>query len=143
MPRLVRRTPLIERIKSYLDPYDFLLWLSEELNDDLYDEVLKAWAVPIGVGLNFLFIVARGASKPGESRDRDDVFGDYEGKRGSGWFSWLVSGNKIPMASSSVADNLQWRTGWLPRPSTHTAVLSQCLLYLLPETTLSSFRTAR
>lgn len=89
MPRLVRRAPLSERLKAYLDPYDFLLWLSEELNDDTYDEWLQAWATPLGVALNFLFVLARGASKTGGSRGRDDVFGDAD-SNSSGWFSWLV-----------------------------------------------------
>lgn len=87
MPRLVRRTPLSERIKAYLDPYDFFLWLSEELNDDAYDEWLKDWATPIGIGLNILFILARGASRPRQGRGRNDVFGEDEG---SGWFGWFV-----------------------------------------------------
>lgn len=88
MPRLVRRAPLIDRIKAYLDPYDFLLWIAEELNDDAYDEWLKVWATPIGIGLNIVFILARGASKPGSGND--DVFGD-DGSKGSGWFEWMVS----------------------------------------------------
>jgi hypothetical protein len=91
MPPLVRRRPLLERIQAYLDPWDFLLWLSEELNDDAYEDLLNTWATPIGIALNFLFIIARGASKPGDLRGSDDVFGDIEGKRGSGWFAWLVS----------------------------------------------------
>jgi len=78
-------------MKAYLDPGDFLLWLSEELNDDAYDDWLKAWATPLGIGMNILFILARGASKQGAPRGRDDVFGDFDGKRGSGWFAWLVS----------------------------------------------------
>ena len=90
MPRLIRRTPLSERIKAYLDPHDLLLWLSEELNDDAYDDWLNEWATPIGIGLNILFILARGASKSGQSRGRDDVFGDIEGRSGSGWFAWAV-----------------------------------------------------
>ena len=90
MPRLVRRAPLSERIKAYLDPGDLLLWLSEELNDDAYDEWLKDWATPIGICLNILFILARGASKPGSGRGVDDVFGDIDGRSGSGWFSWFV-----------------------------------------------------
>lgn len=90
MPRLVRRAPLSERIKAYLDPYDFLLWLSEELNDDTYDEWFKDWATSVGVGLNIVFILARGASKPGASRGGDDVFGDADERSGRGWFSWLV-----------------------------------------------------
>lgn len=90
MPRLVRQAPLTERIKAYLDPYDLLLWLSEELNDDAYEEWLKEWATPIGIGLNVVFVLARGASKTNASVIQDDVFGDADGS-GSGWFTWFVS----------------------------------------------------
>ncbi|KAK5740293.1 hypothetical protein LTR17_004794 [Elasticomyces elasticus] len=91
MPRLVRRAPLLERLKASLDPYDFLLWLSEELNDDTYQEWLKDWATPLGITLNIVFILARGASKAAQPRSRDDVFGDADGSRGSGWFVWLAA----------------------------------------------------
>ena len=91
MPRLVRRAPLSERLKAYLDPYDLLLWLSEELNDDAYDELLISWATTIGIGLNFFFILARGASRPGGGRGRDDVFGDVGETAGSGWFAWFAA----------------------------------------------------
>jgi hypothetical protein len=91
MPPLVRRRPLFERMQAYLDPWDFLLWLSEELNDDAHEELLNNWATPIGIALNFVFIIARGASKSGDSRGSDDVFGDIDGKSRSGWFAWLVS----------------------------------------------------
>jgi len=90
MPRLIRRTPLSERVKAYLDPYDFLLWLAEEINDDAYDDLLKAWATPIGLGLNFAFVLARGASSSGQSRRSDDVFGDVDSRTGSGWLAWFV-----------------------------------------------------
>ncbi|KAI7570185.1 hypothetical protein KC343_g197 [Hortaea werneckii] len=90
MPPLIRRAPLSERLKAYLDPYDLLLWLSEELDDDTYDEFLQSWATPVGVVMNIVFILARGASKTGTSKGRDDVFGDTEGS-GSGWFSWLAT----------------------------------------------------
>ena len=85
--RLIRRDPLSKRLREYLDPYDFLLWLSELVNDDTYDEWLNTWAVPIGVALNILFILARGASKRG-SGGGDDVFGDLDG--GGSTFAWLV-----------------------------------------------------
>lgn len=91
MPPLVRRRPLLERITTYLDPWDFLLWLSEELNDDAHEDLLNSWAIPIGIALNSLFIITRGASTNSDSRGSDDVFGDIEGKKGSGWFAWLVS----------------------------------------------------
>ena len=90
MPRLVRRTPLNERLKAHLDPYDLLLWLSEVWNNDALEEWLKTWATPIGIGLNILYVLARGASRPGQNRDRGDVFGDIDGRGGSGWFAWFV-----------------------------------------------------
>lgn len=90
MPPLIRRRPLLERITAHLDPYDFLLWLSEELNDDSYDEILNEWATTIGIAVNLVFILARGASKSGSSRGGDDVFGDHDGTRGGAWVPWLV-----------------------------------------------------
>ena len=90
MPRLVRRAPLSERIKASLDPSDLLLWLAEELNDERYDEWLNEWATAIGIALNIVFILARGASRSGRGAARDDVFGDA-GEGGSGWFAWVVS----------------------------------------------------
>jgi hypothetical protein len=91
MPPRIRRAPLLDRIKANLDPYDFLLWLWEELNDDIYDEWIKIWATPIALGLNILFIIARGASRPSWSSGADDVFGDLDGRKGSGWIAWFVS----------------------------------------------------
>lgn len=86
MPRLVRRRPLGERIKAYLNPLDVLLWLSEELDSSDWDQWQKDWATSIGVGLNFVFLIARANSGP-STRRGDDVFGDDEGYS---WWSWLV-----------------------------------------------------
>lgn len=88
MPRLVRRQPLLERIKSYLDPYDFLIWLSEQLDSSALEEVEKDWTIPIGVILNLVFLIARANSR-GISKAYDDVFADDEGA--STFLSWLVS----------------------------------------------------
>jgi hypothetical protein len=88
MPRLVRRTPLAERIKGYLNPADFLLWLSEELESHGWDQLEKEWAIPIGFGLNLIFLIARANSRGG-SGSYDDVFGDVKSE--AGWFNWLVS----------------------------------------------------
>jgi hypothetical protein len=87
MPRLIRRQPLVERIKAYLNPADFLLWLSEELESHGWDQLEKEWAIPIGLLLNLTFLVAR-ANSYGTTGSYDDVFGDS--KNGAGWFSWLV-----------------------------------------------------
>jgi len=89
MPPLVRRRPLIERLKAWLDPLDLLLWLAEELNDDAYEHWLQLWSTPIGLALNIVFILATGASRRARGRGSDDVFGD-EYRSGTGWFAWLV-----------------------------------------------------
>lgn len=84
MPRLVRRRPLLERVKAYLNPFDFLLWLSEEIETRDWDD--QRFANPLGAALNFIFMLARANSGPNRSSG-DDVFGD---SGGSGWFSWFV-----------------------------------------------------
>lgn len=86
MPRLVRRRPLLERIKSFLNPLDFLLWLSEELDTSDWDNCEKEWALPFGIGLNVLFLIARANSQHG-SKAHDDVFGEDSG---GSWIGWLV-----------------------------------------------------
>lgn len=88
-PRLVRRAPLTERIQAWLNPADWLIWLSEELNGGDWEEFIEQWAATIGVLLNIVFMVACANSiseDPG-----DDVFGDYFERRGSGWLAWLAT----------------------------------------------------
>ncbi|KAL4783660.1 hypothetical protein BJX76DRAFT_348436 [Aspergillus varians] len=88
MPRLVRRQPLAERIKSYLNPLDFLLWLSEEIDAHDWDQFEKNWATTLGVTLNIVFMIARANSRPTGSEAADDVFGEED--RAS-LLSWLAS----------------------------------------------------
>ncbi|KAI5463159.1 hypothetical protein BGZ63DRAFT_353235 [Mariannaea sp. PMI_226] len=83
MPRLVRRQPLSERILSALNPMDFLLWLSEELETRDWDSTSAG--TQLGLGLNFLFMVARANSS--SSSPSDDVFTDEDG---SGWLSFFI-----------------------------------------------------
>ncbi|OAL32586.1 hypothetical protein AYO20_07896 [Fonsecaea nubica] len=87
MPKFVRRQPLAERIKGYLNPYDFLLWLSEELESNGWDQLEKEWAAPIGIALNVIFVIARANSKS-KSTSYDDVFGDIPGVA---WTTWLAT----------------------------------------------------
>lgn len=91
MPRLVRRRPLSERIKSWLDPWDGLLWILEELNSSDWEEFTDSWASPIGVAVNLIFIISRANSGGNEPSGYSDVFADLETKHGSGWFRWFVS----------------------------------------------------
>ncbi|KAI1105839.1 hypothetical protein F4804DRAFT_97850 [Jackrogersella minutella] len=83
MPRLVRRRPLMERVKAMLNPMDFLLWLSEEI--ETRDWNSKLVGTQMGVVMNFVFLLARANS--GGSRAVDPVFD--EGTV-SGWFTFLV-----------------------------------------------------
>ncbi|KAJ5124050.1 uncharacterized protein N7515_007875 [Penicillium bovifimosum] len=101
MPRLVRRRPLTERILSHLNPYDFLLWLSEEFEGGDWDQLEKDWALPIGIALNVVFLVARANSRAGGSKAFDDVFGDDEG---TSLLGWLASFTVHLMALASTAN---------------------------------------
>jgi hypothetical protein len=87
-PRLVRRRPLTKRILEKLNPLDFLLWLSEELNSDEWQDTLREWSTIIGFTLNFIFLLARANSTP--TSNGDDVFADYDSRIGSGWLAWFV-----------------------------------------------------
>jgi hypothetical protein len=86
MPRLIRRRPLGERIKAYLNPLDFLLWLSEELDTTDWDRWEKDWAIPLGVTLNAIFLTARAKSRR-TNLDYDDVFGETGN---ASWWEWFV-----------------------------------------------------
>lgn len=88
MPRLVRRKPLGERLKAMLNPMDFLLWLSEELETRDWDS--KIVGTQIGLALNFTFLLARANS--GISTSSDDIFRD---ETSSGWFAFLVRSRSL------------------------------------------------
>lgn len=86
MPRLIRRRPLLERIKDHLNPRDNLLWLSEWIETSDWDS--KKSAAPIAVGLHIIFLIARANTGRSGTKGGDDVFGDdYSG---TGWLSYIV-----------------------------------------------------
>ena len=120
MPKYVRREPLLDRVKAYLNPFDFLLWLSEEL--DGWDQLEKEWAVPIGVAANLAFLVARANSK-NTNRSYDDVFGET---RGAGWTSMVVG-----TVSSSINNGLTCCAVLFRRSFLDSIVFSQRCLHLL------------
>lgn len=86
MPRLVRRKPLLDRIKDYLNPGDFLLWLSEEFETREWDS--KQFGAPIALGLHVVFLIARANSGSSRNSGHDDVFGDASS--GSSWLTYIV-----------------------------------------------------
>lgn len=81
--RMVRRQPLSDKIKAWLNPFDFLLWLSEEIETRDWDS--KHVGTQLGLTANFLFLIARANS--GRSSKSDDVFGETNG---SGWGSFFI-----------------------------------------------------
>ncbi|CCT65038.1 uncharacterized protein FFB20_03352 [Fusarium fujikuroi] len=83
MPRLVRRQPLRERIMAAINPMDFLLWLSEELETRDWDSA--SVGTQMGLAMNFVFLLARANS--GSSSPSDDIFSD---ETSSGWLSFLI-----------------------------------------------------
>ncbi|OAL48122.1 hypothetical protein IQ07DRAFT_589589 [Pyrenochaeta sp. DS3sAY3a] len=104
MPRLVRRAPLVERIKAYIDPSDWLIWISEELNSSDWDEFAASYALYLGTGANLLFLVAQANSGASTSLDDDGVFKDLSGP---GWTKWLMNLLVLVLASASFGN------GWL------------------------------
>ena len=82
--RLVRRRPLSERIQSILNPMEFYLWLSEEIQTFDWDS--KAFGTRFGLAASFVFLLARANS--GGRHAIDDVFGDAPT---SSWVSAIVS----------------------------------------------------
>jgi hypothetical protein len=95
MPRLVRRKPFIERMKAILNPMDFLLWLSEEMETRDWDSQLVG--TQIGLALNFVFLLARANSGPSSSSG-DDIFGDDSG---GSWLRFVVSSKNALSFSKS------------------------------------------
>ncbi|KAF4126482.1 Protein of unknown function (DUF2418) [Geosmithia morbida] len=85
MPRLVRRKPLVERLMAMLNPMDFLLWLSEEM--ETWDWESKLSGTQLGIMLNFLFLIAR-ANSGSSASSGDDIFSD-DGR--SGWLAFLIN----------------------------------------------------
>ncbi|TVY52058.1 Meiotically up-regulated gene 154 protein [Lachnellula cervina] len=86
MPRLIRRKPLIERVKDFINPADFLLWLSEEVETRDWDS--KHFATPLALGLHIVLLIAR-ANSGRSTSGADDVFGeDYSS---TGWLSYIAS----------------------------------------------------
>lgn len=88
MPRLVRRRPLLERIRAWLNPLDFLLWLSKEFDSSDWEQWQKDWSKTIGLVLNITFLVARANAGSRSRRRGDDVFGDDDSY--TGFTAWLV-----------------------------------------------------
>ncbi|KAK7927135.1 hypothetical protein PG985_004133 [Apiospora marii] len=81
--RLVRKRPLMERVKASLNVMDLLLWLSEEI--ETRDWSSNVVGTQLGLAFNFAFLIARANS--GRKSTADDVFSD---EVDSGWLAVLI-----------------------------------------------------
>jgi hypothetical protein len=82
--RLVRRRSFKERLQAFMNPMDFYLWLSEEIQTLDWDS--KTFGTRFGLAANFIFLLARANSNGRKSAD--DVFGDAPA---SSWVTVVVS----------------------------------------------------
>lgn len=87
--RLVRRRPLMERLKTFFDPWDYLLWLSEEIETRNFGS--KTLGTQLGLALNFAFILARVYGSSSAGGDSDDIFSDSDSSGSTGWLAYFVS----------------------------------------------------
>ena len=132
--RLVRRAPLVSRIKAYLDPVDFLIWLSEELNSNSLEDTFKQWAAPIGLALNVIFMIARANVQ--ETEPGYDVFADAYERQGSGWLAWFVS--RARSLTDSYPIQLTIEVVIHRTPAQHR-LIEQRFLHFLADPALSTF----
>ncbi|RKU47502.1 hypothetical protein DL546_003169 [Coniochaeta pulveracea] len=93
--RRVRQQPLIERLKAWLNPLDFLLYISEEIETRDWDS--KNVGTQLGLAANFLFLLMR--ANAGRSSEGDDVFGE---SRTSYWSTYLVQPAVWILMSASI-----------------------------------------
>jgi hypothetical protein len=85
--RVVRRAPLIDRVRALLNPAELALWAWEEIVSHDWEEFDRRWSTVLGLGLNLVFAFARINSAA--TTNGDDIFEDYS--RGpSGAFAWMV-----------------------------------------------------
>lgn len=86
----------MERVKTLLNPMDFLLWLSEEV--ETHDWSSKTVGTQLGLAMNFAFLIARANS--GGARAADPVFDD--GSSSAGWLAYVVSWRRMEMATTTI-----------------------------------------
>jgi hypothetical protein len=133
--RVVRRAPFSERVKSWFNIADMLLWLSEELNSRDWEEFDRRWSNSMGIALNLIFIFLRANSTPSSSGD--DIFEDYH-RKPSGLFASLVcTAKSIPDHQLTIAVIV-----FTPQPCINGVLLPKRHIYTFADETVPhvSFR---
>ena len=85
--RVVRRAPLLDRVRALLNPAELALWAWEEVVSHDWEEFDRQWSTVLGLGLNLVFVLARINSAA--TSNGDDIFEDYKGGT-SGALAWMV-----------------------------------------------------
>ena len=73
---------------------DWVMWASEELNSSDWDEWAHNYAMPLGLSMNVVFLIAKANTGKSSSKRGDDVFGDPK-TSSSGWLQWFVSDDTL------------------------------------------------
>lgn len=97
MPRLVRRKPTVQRVKDYLNPGDWWLYVCEEFETADWD---KQYASPLALGLHIVLLIARANTGSSLGSAGDDVFGDDYSR--TGWLSSIVSKQISPCCPTTL-----------------------------------------
>lgn len=104
----------MERITSALNPWDFFLWVSEEI--ETRDIGSKSLGTQLGLALNFVFLLAR-ANGVYSTNSADDVFSDDDG---GNWIAYIVShptssfSSSTPVSRADLLRSLQaWSITWV------------------------------
>lgn len=92
--RLIRRQSLAQWLSSY--PQDLLLSLNETYELLEWDSLSDSLSIPIGVGMNAIYLLARldQGERIGSYRDKD-VFNEYHLHDSGGWFDGASRGVHI------------------------------------------------
>lgn len=106
-----------------INPMDFLLWLSEELETRDWDSA--SVGTQLGLAMNFVFLLARANS--GSSSPSDDIFSD---ETSSGWLSFLVSSRLLGRtAVYHVEANRMYCKDLSAGMGPHSFLFHQCFLH--------------
>ena len=122
MPRLVRRKPTIQRVKDYLNPGDWWLYVCEEFETADWD---KQYASPLALGLHIVLLIARANTGSSLGSGGDDVFGDDYSR--TGWLSSIVSKQTRPTTQKDFVDHC---TGHFYRLSSDDLFSSQRYIHV-------------
>lgn len=133
--RVVRRTPFWERVRSWLNFADVLLWLSEELNSQDWIEFDKRWSNTLGVGLNLLFVFLRINST--STSNGDDIFDDEASPSG------LISSFVSLEAERNIGQRLIYFVVFSPERSLNILLYTKCHFHSCTNKTISIVQLRR